>query len=38
VIGYVGHTGDTSANHDHFEWHPDGGPAVDPYDFLMKVC
>jgi murein DD-endopeptidase MepM/ murein hydrolase activator NlpD len=38
VIGYVGHTGDTSANHDHFEWHPNGGPAVDPYDFLMKVC
>jgi murein DD-endopeptidase MepM/ murein hydrolase activator NlpD len=38
VIGYVGHTGDTGANHDHFEWHPNGGPAVDPYDFLMKVC
>jgi murein DD-endopeptidase MepM/ murein hydrolase activator NlpD len=38
VVGYVGHTGDTSANHDHFEWHPDGGKAVDPYDFLMKVC
>jgi murein DD-endopeptidase MepM/ murein hydrolase activator NlpD len=38
VIGYVGHTGDTSANHDHFEWHPGNGPAVDPYPFLMKVC
>jgi murein DD-endopeptidase MepM/ murein hydrolase activator NlpD len=38
VVGYVGHTGDTGANHDHFEWHPDGGPAVDPHDFLMLVC
>jgi murein DD-endopeptidase MepM/ murein hydrolase activator NlpD len=38
VIGYVGHTGDTGANHDHFEWHPGNGSAVDPYDFLMKVC
>ncbi len=38
VIGYVGHTGDTGANHDHFEWHPDNGKAVDPYPFLMAVC
>jgi murein DD-endopeptidase MepM/ murein hydrolase activator NlpD len=38
VIGYVGHTGDTGANHDHFEWHPNNGPAVDPHDFLMLVC
>jgi murein DD-endopeptidase MepM/ murein hydrolase activator NlpD len=38
VIGYVGHTGDTGANHDHFEWHPGNGPAVDPHDFLMLVC
>jgi murein DD-endopeptidase MepM/ murein hydrolase activator NlpD len=38
VIGYVGHTGDTGANHDHFEWHPNNGPAVDPNDFLMLVC
>lgn len=38
VIGYVGHTGDTSASHDHFEWHPNNGPAVDPNDFLMLVC
>ncbi|HEX6331151.1 MAG TPA: peptidoglycan DD-metalloendopeptidase family protein [Actinomycetota bacterium] len=38
VIGYVGATGNTSANHDHFEWHPNNGPAADPYPFLLKVC
>ena len=38
VVGYVGHTGDTGANHDHFEWHPNDGPAVDPHPFLMLVC
>jgi len=38
VIGYVGSTGSSSAPHDHFEWHPENGPAVDPYDFLMLVC
>lgn len=38
VVGYVGHTGDTGANHDHFEWHPGNGPAVDPHEFLMLVC
>lgn len=38
VIGYVGATGNTSASHDHFEWHPGNGRAVDPYDFLMLVC
>jgi murein DD-endopeptidase MepM/ murein hydrolase activator NlpD len=38
VIGYVGATGNTNANHDHFEWHPDNGPAVDPHEFLLKVC
>jgi len=38
VIGYVGNTGNTDANHDHFEWHPGNGAAVDPHGFLLLVC
>lgn len=38
IIGFVGETGNASGPHNHFEFHPGDGEAINPMALLDAVC
>ena len=38
LVGHTGASGNASAYHTHFEFHPGGGPAADPFPLIASTC